>query len=87
MIGKYLIEHSGCDIIRCCAWPDSERPNAGTLGRSGMTFEVGPSPWGCVNTELMLLTKKLVEMVLDFIVMQLVQFIQQNKKDQNKCLF
>eukprot|EP00943_MAST-04B_sp_MAST-4B-sp1_P004349 g4349.t1 len=67
MIGKHLIENSGCDIIRCCAWPNSERPNAGTLGRSGMTFEVGPSPWGCVNTELMLLTKKLVEMVLDFI--------------------
>ena len=67
MIGKHLLENSGCDLVRCCAWPDTERPNAGTLGRSGMTFEVGPSPWGCVNTELLLLTKKLVEMVLDFI--------------------
>ena len=84
MIGKYLIEHSGCDIIRCCAWPDSERPNAGTLGRSGMTFEVGPSPWGCVNTKLMLLTKKLVEMTLDFIEQHNLSLTKKNDaNDEN----
>mmetsp|Transcript_54221 Transcript_54221/g.129206 ORF Transcript_54221/g.129206 Transcript_54221/m.129206 type:complete len:329 (-) Transcript_54221:325-1311(-) len=36
-----------------------------TIGRSGMTFEVGPCPWGCLIPDLFLQSRKLILAMLD----------------------
>jgi len=38
-----------------------------SVGRSGMTFEVGPCPWGCIVPELFERSKKLVLALLDYV--------------------
>ena len=38
--------------VRVCQWADKEQPMLPTIGRSGMTFEVGALPWGCIEPVL-----------------------------------
>ena len=38
-----------------------------SVGRSGMTFEVGACPWGCLVADLYAQSRKLILAALDFI--------------------
>lgn len=38
-----------------------------SVGRSGMTFEVGPCPWGCIVPELFQRSRKLLLALLDYV--------------------
>merc|ERR1719483_120273 len=53
--------------VRVGFWKDEENPFLPTIGRSGMTFEVGPCPWGTVQSDSLLRTKRLVNAALDYI--------------------
>mmetsp|Transcript_35678 Transcript_35678/g.85879 ORF Transcript_35678/g.85879 Transcript_35678/m.85879 type:complete len:325 (-) Transcript_35678:187-1161(-) len=47
--------------VKIFMWGSNERPLLPTVGRSGMTFEVGPVAWGCMNAELFMQSKRLLE--------------------------
>lgn len=53
--------------VRIGFWKDEENPFLPTIGRSGMTFEVGPCPWNTVQAESLLRTKRLVKAALNYI--------------------
>lgn len=56
------------DGVRCVNWNTQEDwPLCASEGRSGMTFEVGPCPWGCVIPDLMERSKKLILALLDYV--------------------
>jgi aspartoacylase len=54
--------------IRIVQWsPSPDHSLLPSIARSGMTFEVGPAPCGCLVASLYLATRKLVLAALDFI--------------------
>lgn len=48
-IAAYLISLD--PEVRVCFWPDREPGLLPSLARGGMTFEVGPVSWGCLDAE------------------------------------
>ena len=70
MVARRVLEYctaNGIEHVRCSNWTAEEPPYAASIGRSGMTFEVGPVSWGVVDMALVTKTKRLVEVVLDVI--------------------
>lgn len=56
------------DGVRIVNWNDQpDWPLCPTLGRSGMTFEVGPCPWGCIEPALFQRSSRLVQALLDYV--------------------
>lgn len=55
------------DTLRVVEWSFEDPPYLGSLGKSGMTFEVGPVPQGCAHGELLQKTRKLILLTLDFL--------------------
>mmetsp|Transcript_19467 Transcript_19467/g.39251 ORF Transcript_19467/g.39251 Transcript_19467/m.39251 type:complete len:325 (+) Transcript_19467:76-1050(+) len=56
------------DSVRICQWntlPDWSL--CASVGRSGMTFEVGPCPWGCLVPDLFDRSRRLVLALLDYV--------------------
>ena len=54
--------------VRIVHWDDKpDHPYLPSLGRSGMTFEVGPCPTGCLVGTLYQATQELVRVALEFI--------------------
>ena len=59
--------------VKICNWTPVKNTLMGdwgllpTLGRSGMTFEVGPSPWGNLNGKTYDQSRKLLLSALDYI--------------------
>lgn len=54
-------------LVRCCFWPDREPGLLPSLARSGMTFEVGPVSWGCLDAALYATSKRLLEAGLRYL--------------------
>jgi len=54
--------------VRIVNWnTQSDWPLCASVGRSGMTFEVGPCPWGCLAPELFERSLKLLLALLDYV--------------------
>merc|ERR1719167_1857623 len=54
--------------VRIVDWNDqADWALCPSVGRSGMTFEVGPCPWGCLVPELFARSKRLVLAMLDYV--------------------
>ncbi|KAJ8904357.1 hypothetical protein NDN08_000878 [Rhodosorus marinus] len=53
--------------VRICHWFDSESPTLPSVGRSGLTFEVGPISWGVVEPELYSNSLRLIQAALSYI--------------------
>eukprot|EP00293_Proteomonas_sulcata_P010049 CAMPEP_0184308770 /NCGR_PEP_ID=MMETSP1049-20130417/17128_1 /TAXON_ID=77928 /ORGANISM="Proteomonas sulcata, Strain CCMP704" /LENGTH=177 /DNA_ID=CAMNT_0026621517 /DNA_START=365 /DNA_END=898 /DNA_ORIENTATION=+ len=59
----YTVDHN----VKVVLWPEGDRPLLPTVGRSGMTVEVGPVAHSTVNSALLHSTKVLVLAALDFV--------------------
>lgn len=58
------------DGVRIINWNDqNDWALCPSVGRSGMTFEVGACPWGCLMPELFQRSRKLVLALLDYVEM------------------
>ena len=54
--------------VRVVQWnPDEDWPFCPTVGRSGMTFEMGPCSWGCVEPALFMRARRLLHALLDYV--------------------
>lgn len=54
--------------VRIVDWnTQADWPLCASVGRSGMTFEVGPCPWGCVAPELFQRSQRLLLALLDYV--------------------
>jgi len=59
--------HSKDPSIVMCLWPSGDRGLLPTVGRGGMTVEIGPLAHSTVNAKSLLQTMELIERALDFI--------------------
>mmetsp|Transcript_63418 Transcript_63418/g.148493 ORF Transcript_63418/g.148493 Transcript_63418/m.148493 type:complete len:324 (+) Transcript_63418:26-997(+) len=65
-VGHYLSTLD--DSVRVVEWNDQpDWALCPSVGRSGLTFEVGPCPWGCLEPELFQRSRRLVLALLDYI--------------------
>jgi len=65
-VGHYLSTLD--DTVRVVDWNDQpDWPLCPSVGRSGLTFEVGPCPWGCIEPELFQRSRRLVLALLDYV--------------------
>lgn len=56
------------ETVRVVEWNDqADWPLCPSIGRSGLTFEVGPCPWGCLEPELFQQSRRLVMALLDYV--------------------
>ncbi|CAJ1355423.1 unnamed protein product [Effrenium voratum] len=56
------------DSVRIVEWNDQpDWPLCPSVGRSGLTFEVGACPWGCLEPELFQRSRRLVSALLDYV--------------------
>ncbi|CAE8630471.1 unnamed protein product, partial [Polarella glacialis] len=56
------------DSVRIVNWNELEDwPLCPSVGRSGLTFEVGPCPWGVLEPELFQKSRRLVLALLDYV--------------------
>ena len=64
-VAAHLHHHD--PAIRMCLWPGGDRALLPTVGRGGMTVEVGPLAHSTVDAKLLQHTMQLIHRVLDFI--------------------
>ena len=65
-IGAYL--YSIDDSVTICEWGEADDWSMlPSIGRSGMTFEVGPAPWGAIEPSQYRQSSKLLLAALDYI--------------------
>jgi succinylglutamate desuccinylase len=66
-VASYLMDLDPTVVV--VEWTDGKPDYAllPTIGRSGMTFEVGPCPWGCLVGELYAQSRRLILAALDYI--------------------
>jgi len=56
------------DSVRVVEWNDQpDWPLCPSIGRSGLTFEVGACPWGCIEPALFQKSRRLVLALLDYV--------------------
>lgn len=56
------------DSVRVVEWKDQpDWPLCPSIGRSGLTFEVGACPWGCIEPELFQTSRRLIMALLDYV--------------------
>lgn len=66
-IGHYLISKDKTVRVVNYTAGKEDYPMLPTIGRHGMTFEVGPVPWGCIDAELFQQSLTLLMHLLDYV--------------------
>jgi succinylglutamate desuccinylase len=66
-IGAHLVEHDASVRIVNFTAGKADYPMLPTVGRHGMTFEVGAVPWGCVDGALYEQSLRLLALTLDYV--------------------